>query len=139
MFSFTECKVVDASSNHELFLMHSFDGDSVCFDYSRLNVVQTEFYPNAAFNVRTFRFNYDGAAAAESQQQTIMCSLHLGPVSEISQEQAQNCSCYTRSDCESPGKKIKYYFENWSIINSLRTLKNSRIEDCERSLRTFLN
>ena len=101
MFRFVQCKVVDTSSNLELYLMHSFDEDSVCFDHARLNVVQTEFFPNAAFDYRTFRFNYDGAEASESQQQTIMCSLHLDPVSEVSEEQANACSCYTRNDCES--------------------------------------
>ena len=99
LFRFTECKVVDASNTHEVFLMHSFAGDSVCFDNSRLNVIQTDFFPNASFEMRTFRFN-TGGSSTEAQQQTVMCSLHLDPVNDITQEQANNCSCYTRSECE---------------------------------------
>ena len=79
--------------------MHSYDGDSVCFDNSRLNVVQTEFFPNGAFNMRTFRFVMEGSST-ESQQQTLMCILHLDPVDEISQEQADDCSCHTQTECE---------------------------------------
>ena len=52
----TECKVEDETNTHELFLIHSFKDDEVCFDSGRLNVVQTEFSPNAAFDMRTFRF-----------------------------------------------------------------------------------
>ena len=79
--------------------MHSFANESICFDSARLNVVQTEFSPNASFNMRTFRFTNDGSAT-ESQEQTVICSLHLDPVNEISQEQASECSCYTQSECE---------------------------------------
>lgn len=79
--------------------MHSFASDSVCFDRSRLNVVQTEFSPNASFNMRTFRFNVDGSAT-ESQQQTVFCSLHLDAIANISQDQASDCSCYTQTECE---------------------------------------
>ena len=50
----TECKV--EHETNELFLIHSFKDDEVCFDSGRLNVVQTEFSPNAAFDMRTFRF-----------------------------------------------------------------------------------
>lgn len=79
--------------------MHSFVSDSICFDNVRLNVVQTEFYPNASFNMRTFRFNIDGSAT-KSQEQIVMCSIHLDPVNEISQEQPIECSCYTQTECE---------------------------------------
>ena len=99
LFSFTECKVVDSTNTHELYVMHSFEDDSVCFDRTRLNVIQTEFSPNASFTMRTFRFNV-GGSATESQQQTVMCSLHLDAVTEISQNQASDCSCYTQTECE---------------------------------------
>ena len=79
--------------------MHSFADDSVCFDSARLNVVQTEFFPNVSFNMRTFRFNI-GDSPTESQQQSVICSLHLDPVNEISEEQAEACSCHTQSECE---------------------------------------
>ena len=79
--------------------MHSFADDSVCFDSARLNVVQTEFSPNAVFTTRTFRFNI-GGPATESQQQSVICSLHLDPLNEISQEQKGACSCHTKTECE---------------------------------------
>ena len=79
--------------------MHDFVDDSVCFDSARLNVVQTEFSPNAVFTMRTFRFNI-GGPATESQQQSVICSLHLDPVNEISRGQASECSCYTQTECE---------------------------------------
>ena len=50
----TECKV--EHETNELFLIHSFQDDEVCFDSGRLNVAQTEWSPNAAFDMRTFRF-----------------------------------------------------------------------------------
>ena len=99
LLSFTECKVVDSTNTHEVYPMHSFAGDSVCFDRTRLNVVQTEFSPNASFNMRTFRFNVNGSAT-ESQQQTVSCSLHLDPVDDINQGQASDCSCYSKIECE---------------------------------------
>ena len=52
----TECKVTDETNTTEVFAIHSFKDNEVCFDTDRLNVVQTEFFPNAAFNMRTFRF-----------------------------------------------------------------------------------
>ena len=79
--------------------MHSFENDSICFDSARLNVAQTEFSPNASFNMRTFRFN-DGGSATEPEEQTVICTLHLDPVNEISREQASECSCYTQTECE---------------------------------------
>ena len=80
-------------------MIHSFDGNSVCFDRTRLNVVQTEYFPDASINMRTFKFNI-GGSVAESQQQTVICSLHLDPVTAINQEQANECTCYSQSECE---------------------------------------
>ena len=96
---FTECKVVDASNTHEVFLMHSFARDAVCFDNGRLNVVQTDFFPNASFEMRTFRFN-TGGSSTEAQQQTVICNLHLDDVNDLIQQQANDCSCYTQTECE---------------------------------------
>ena len=99
LFSFTECKVVDSTNSHAVYLIHSFANNSICFDSARLNVAQTEFSPNASFNMRTFRFN-DGGSATEAQEQTVICTLHLDPVNEISREQGNECSCYTQTECE---------------------------------------
>lgn len=79
--------------------MHSFAGDSVCFDNSRLNVVQTDFFPNASFEMRTFRFITSGSST-EVQQQTIKCKIRLDPVNDVIQQQSNNCSCYTQTECE---------------------------------------
>ena len=79
---FTECKVVDSTNTHELYIIHSFENDSACFDNSRLNVAQTEFFPNAAFDMRTFRFMIDGQET-ESQQQTILCRVIHSKSNEI--------------------------------------------------------
>lgn len=95
--------------------MHSFAGDSVCFDSRRLNVVQTEFSPNASFNMRTFRFNV-GGPATEAQQQSVICSLHLNPVNDITQEQAGACSCYTQSECEER-HHLRGMYENQKLGN----------------------
>ena len=102
--------------------MHSFGSDSVCFDSSRLLVAQTEFFPNISFNMRTLRFNV-GGSAAESQQQTVMCSIHLDPLADFSQEQADECSCFTQSDCEERhhllGITLKKFHLKLSQISSL--------------------
>ena len=51
----TECKITDSSDTHDVYAIHSF-GDDVCFDNSRLKVVQTEFGSIVGFDMRTFRF-----------------------------------------------------------------------------------
>ena len=72
----TECKVEDASGDHEVYPIHSFD-DNLCFDNGRLDVVQTQFTPNTVFTMRTFRFNIDGTDDANSvQQQTLSWGLN---------------------------------------------------------------
>ena len=100
IYSLTNCKVEDSSGSHEVYLIHSYDNDEVCFDNSRLNVAQTEFFPNAAFSMRTFRFNIAGSQANEEQQQTLSCNLRLNPVNAITQDQAADCSCHTESECD---------------------------------------
>ena len=65
----------------------------------RLDVVQTEFGQNIGFSMRTFRFLVAGADAADEQQQTISCNLHLEPAADVSTTQPSDCSCYTDDDC----------------------------------------
>ena len=48
--------------------------------------------------MRTFRFT-TGKTAAAAQEQRIACDLHLEPTSDIVQEQANDCSCYTEETC----------------------------------------
>lgn len=49
----TECFVSHAE--HQLYLMHSFVNNQICFDQTRLNVRQTEFHPDVVFEYRTFK------------------------------------------------------------------------------------
>lgn len=65
----------------------------------RLDVVQTEFGQNIGFSMRTFRFIVAGADAADEQQQTISCNLHLEPAANVATTQPTDCSCYTDADC----------------------------------------
>ena len=52
-FRLMECYVSHAE--HELYLMHSFVNNQICFDQTRLNVRQTEFHPDLVFQYRTFK------------------------------------------------------------------------------------
>ena len=65
----------------------------------RLKVKQVQFGETVAFSMRTFRF-MSGESTTE-QQQTINCSLHLEPRENISEDQAPDCSCYTKEECQS--------------------------------------
>ena len=77
--------------------------DTVCFDYSRLLFQQTEFTPNVAFTMRTFRFNINGQDDSNDvQQQTITCDLHLIPAADLVQQQADDCTCYDAAACSTP-------------------------------------
>ena len=49
--------------------------------------------------MRTFRFIVAGADAADEQQQTISCNLHLEPAANVATTQPTDCSCYTDADC----------------------------------------
>ena len=51
--------------------------------------------------MRTFRFNINGQDSTAVQTQTIACSMHLDPISNVGQNQgqAEDCSCYTQADC----------------------------------------
>ena len=49
ILSLTECKI--SSGDNEIFAVHSF-GEEVCFDNSRLNVVQTQFGSIVEFSLR---------------------------------------------------------------------------------------
>lgn len=57
------------------------------------------FFSIAFFEMRTFRFN-TGGSSTEAQQQTVICSLHLDHVNDLIQQQANDCSCYTQTECE---------------------------------------
>ena len=69
----------------------------------RLNVEQTLFGETIEFKMRTFRFGSEGTTSSNSQQQTIDCDLHLEPNDNIVQEQAADCTCYTKEDCQGRG------------------------------------
>ena len=51
--------------------------------------------------MRTFRFTSVGSVNAEEQTQTIECGLHLEPIADITEDQAEDCSCYTQEECDS--------------------------------------
>ena len=67
----------------------------------RLNVFQTVFGENVEFTMRTFRFTSVGSVNAEEQTQTIECNLYLEPIDDITEDQAEDCTCYTQEECES--------------------------------------
>ena len=94
-----QCTITNDSSDHELFVIHDFDNEEVCFDSTRLNVVQTGFAPTASFTMRTFRF-VTGGSATSSQHQQISCTLHLDYIDDLVEEQAQPCTCFTELECE---------------------------------------
>ena len=94
-----QCWVTNESTDHELFVIHEFDNEDVCFDSTRLNVVQTGFAPTASFTMKTFRF-VTSESATNAQQQTISCTLHLDSIDDLVEEQAQPCTCFTESECE---------------------------------------
>lgn len=72
-----------------MFLIHSFsDNDAVCFDNSRLSVVQTGNGSDVSFSMRTFRFIVEGASRSDAQAQTIRCALHLEASESIPDNQA---------------------------------------------------
>ena len=83
--------------DQEIFAAHSFGGD-VCFDNSILNMVQTSFGKDIGFSFRTFRFTGADQASGD-QEQTVSCELHLDPVDNIVQEQADACICYNQAEC----------------------------------------
>ena len=94
--------VDDSGTTHPVHAAHKFKDDTLCFD-DRINFVQTQFSPNVAFTMRTFRFNVNGSGDATAvQAQTIACSLHLDATSNIIQDQAPACDCHTQSDCQAP-------------------------------------
>ena len=103
IFRLTQCTVShvdDSGTVHPVHTAHSFKDDTLCFD-DRLNFVQTQFTPNVAFTMRTFRFNIDGSGDSTSfQQQAIACSLHLDATSNVGHDQAAACDCYSQSDCQ---------------------------------------
>ena len=103
IFRIEECKVSLADESREIFPIHSFgknaDGDAeTCFDQTRLKVSQTTFAPNATWEMRTFKFNTDGGSP-DKQLQTVDCLIHLDPIAELSEDQRDDCQCYTESQC----------------------------------------
>ena len=101
----TGCTVthIDSTgSSHFVHPVHKFKDDTVCFDNSRLMFEQTQFTPNVEFTMRTFRFIIDGEDSSSPQPQTISCHLQLDPIANLVQEQADNCDCYTETECQTP-------------------------------------
>ena len=84
----------------------------------RLNVQQTNFGSSIGFSMRTFRFT-TGESAADEQEQTITCGLHLGPSEDIVEEQAADCTCHTEAQCDAATGKsdpVKYEMKECSIV-----------------------
>ena len=59
--------------------------------------------------MRTFRFTSEGSVA-NTQTQTVECDIHLEPVSDISTEQPNDCTCYSEEQCK--GKHSSKIDEN---------------------------
>ena len=95
-FRIINCNV--AYNENSLYPIHSFNNDQLCFDKSRLNVMQTVFGANIEFSMRTFLFKTNGSSA-EEQQQTISCNLHLDPAADVSSTEPDDCSCYSEDEC----------------------------------------
>ena len=101
----TGCNVAytdESGSTHYVHPVHAYNDNTVCFDNSRLMFQQTEFTPNVAFTMRTFRFNINGEDSNDVQQQTITCSMHLIPSADLVQDQAADCTCYDEASCTTP-------------------------------------
>ena len=76
-----------------------YDKSSKQKSHQRLKVQQTLFGQSVGFSIRTFRFLGAGSSS-DAQQQTITCDLHLESISDVAEEQADNCSCYTQEQCD---------------------------------------
>ena len=86
--------------NYEIWPVHSFQNDTICFD-ERLNVhlltEETSYInPVLEFELRSFRFR-DGNPSNIKQQQDITCSLMLGNT-QTTMEQ-NSCECYSKTEC----------------------------------------
>ena len=86
--------------NHEIWPIHSFQNDTMCFD-NRLNVqmpnLETTYVnPVIEFEMRSFRFR-DGGPINVKQQQNITCSLMLAETSTTMK--TSNCECYNKDEC----------------------------------------
>ena len=125
MFRLTECKVV--SGDHEVFLIHSFsENNAVCFDNSRLNVIQTGFGSDISFSMRTFRFIVEGASPSDAQAQTIHCDLHLEANESVPENQACgsiktffNQSSLFLDSCQ--GRKLYLLYWGWLFNSAICT------------------
>ena len=63
--------------------------------------MQSSWSPNLVFDFRSFRFTTDGTSGdSEFQNQNVNCSLHLIPADQITEEQAKECSCQSKTHCE---------------------------------------
>ena len=101
-FRLTQCRVSfddDTGATHEVFPIHSFNNNDVCFDAGRLNVVQTQFQPDTVVDMRTFRFRGSAISSNAVQTQTIECILHLDPIANLIEAQAADCTCHTNEEC----------------------------------------
>jgi len=109
-----------AYAEHSLYPIHSFNNDQLCFDKSRLNVMQSVFGSNIEFSMRTFLFKTNGSSA-EEQQQTISCNLHLDPAADVSSTEPDDCSCYSEDECSVPAG-----FTNLAADAQERTLSTGK-------------
>ena len=79
--------------------------------------------------MRTFRFGSEGTTSSNSQQQTIDCDLHLEPNDNIVQEQAADCTCYTKEDCQGKGQIPHVIFHvNWGLKVFFEPGENSLVD-----------
>ena len=78
---------------------------------------QNIFGETLQFSMRTFRFTSE-ESVENTQTQTFECDIHLEPIGDILEEQARDCTCYEKVQCQS---KLHLLF---TII--LKEVKNIR-------------
>ena len=67
-------------------------------DDARFKFFQSEI---SLFSLNTL-ITVDGSSSTNPQSQTISCKIHLDPADSVVQEQADACSCYTQTECQTP-------------------------------------
>jgi len=117
-----DCQITDEEGNHPIFLFHSMKHGQICSDQSRLDVQQTNFDPVIKFDFKTFRY---GGTVTSKQKQLLTCTLRLEPANEISISQPVDCSCYSKSSCES--YCIEVVPRTFNRGDAILVLKNNQI------------
>lgn len=106
--SIINCRVTSKNiDNVEIYPIHSFKDDTLCFDKSRLNVQLTTFASDwVEFKFRTFLFK-TGRSTTQEQSQKMTCEFHLDAVADAPsvheyKMETMDCPCYTVIECASP-------------------------------------